>query len=294
MSKISNEQIIEALERSGYFLESRVLQILEQHEFQNFPNRSYPDPNTGKSREIDIYSQSKRFTKNLFLNEALHFELGIELVIECINNTQPIAFFKRPDKDPHSIFGKFFYTKAERELEAELHEKGITADYVFNMHTTRASDFHFNNTQRNTQYCSFSQKSKNAEWMASHPDALHDTFNKLIDFTEGEIEKTKNWLHESAYKDGVFLRLSFPILIVENELIEVHQTKNGTELEDKNHVVFEYQRYSETMKGHLIDVITESYLPEFLGIVEKDITSLLEVYLKFYKDKKVKPRKGLH
>ena len=60
--RISDDDMLEALKRSGYFLETRVLEVLAKHEYKNFPNQTYPDSLTGKSREIDILSNSPRLT----------------------------------------------------------------------------------------------------------------------------------------------------------------------------------------------------------------------------------------
>ncbi len=131
--KITHEQIKDALIRSGYFLESRVLHILHKRNYRNAPNITYPDSGTGKSREIDIYSESQRVTENLNLNYHLHFEFQHRLIIECSNNPQPAIFFKRPDRSKETIFGKFGYSKLERDvLEGE---SAHTADYIFHHYT---------------------------------------------------------------------------------------------------------------------------------------------------------------
>ncbi len=52
--KISHDQIRDALKRSGYLLEYRIEQVLGRNGYAAFPNQAYPDPITGKSRELDI------------------------------------------------------------------------------------------------------------------------------------------------------------------------------------------------------------------------------------------------
>ena len=59
MSKITKKQMEDALGRSGYFLESRILDVLQKRNYTNTPNSSYPDAQTGKSRELDIYAESE-------------------------------------------------------------------------------------------------------------------------------------------------------------------------------------------------------------------------------------------
>ena len=48
----------DALLRSGYLLESRVENRLREHWGYVEANASYQDPETGKSRELDVYSMA--------------------------------------------------------------------------------------------------------------------------------------------------------------------------------------------------------------------------------------------
>jgi hypothetical protein len=281
--KITPEQMSEALKRSGYFLETRVLDVLAKNGYQNFPNQTYPDLITGKSREVDIISHAPRITKNLNLNYSLCFEYKYELIIECINNSQPVAFFKRPDKNPYTIFGKFEFAKVEREV-IEMH---VNADHEFHTFTTESKEFHYNSKEKNTQYCSFSpKKADNKEWMASHSDALHDTFGKLNDFLQHSMPSYEKWIREScAWRNDVFAVIKFPVLILQNDLLEVSEVNGEVSIEEKKHIIFEYSKYSEKRDYILIDVITEDYLPEYIKIVNNSMTKLRDAMMNFYSDK---------
>lgn len=284
--KINQEEIIESLKSSGYFLESRILEKLSVQKYQNFPNQTYPDPITNKSREIDIISNGPRITENLKLNDFLHFEFRYDLVIECINNIQPVAFFKRPDKDPYSIFGKFYYEKSEREcIEPNI---GDTPEHEFHNFTTISKEFHYNLMPKNSQYCSFSPKKGNPkEWMASHPDALHDTFGKLNDYIKHSMKDYQKWIKKSNWKKDVFIIIKFPILILQNDLIEVSEKRGMITIEKKNHLIFDSKKYSDDKEGFLIDIITENYLPEYLNLVNNSMIKLKNVIVEFYQDKKI-------
>ncbi|WP_431126174.1 hypothetical protein [Flagellimonas flava] len=284
--QINDDEIIAALNRSGYFLESRVLEVLAQNGYKNFPNQTYPDSITEKSREIDIYSEAPRITENISINQHLHFEYQFRLVIECINNIQPVAFFKRPDKDSHSIFGKFYYCKMERELVEKY--KGTPPDFQFNTYTTKSKHFHYNQIPKNTQYCSFSlKKGSKKEWMASHPDALHDTFSKLMDFSQYDIRKIGEWMPRSAWRDEVFTVMLFPLLVLQNDLIEVSENEGKIEIEKKKHIIFDFKKHSDSKNGLLIDVITEDFLPEYLKRVEVSMTELKDEMVCFYTQREI-------
>ncbi|MBI3646468.1 MAG: hypothetical protein HY233_10950 [Acidobacteriales bacterium] len=56
MKKISLEETKDALLRSGYLLEHRIEDLLRQKAYYVEANEAYPDPESGKSRELDIYA----------------------------------------------------------------------------------------------------------------------------------------------------------------------------------------------------------------------------------------------
>lgn len=283
--KINEDEIKESLKRSGYFLETRVLGILSSKGYSNYPNRTYPDGNTGRSREIDIYSESFRVMENLELNHWLHIELWNRLIIECVNNPQPAVFFKRPDNNPTTIYGKFLYTKTETSVKDS---KDGGPDYAFNEYTVSSKEFHYNKFQANTQYCSFSQKKTKAEeWMASHPDALHDTFNKLFDCAHHVQQGHSEWIKKSAWRNDVFAILKYPVLILQGDLFEAEEKEDKIVLEKKKHVVFEFNRYSEYEKSILIDVVTEDYIEEYIDLIIKDINGLKNAYIEYYQEKEI-------
>jgi hypothetical protein len=51
--KISHDQIRDAVRRSGYLLEYRIEQVLGRYGYNVEANQAYPDPITGKSRELE-------------------------------------------------------------------------------------------------------------------------------------------------------------------------------------------------------------------------------------------------
>ena len=56
MKRISLEETKDALLRSGYLLEHRLETLLRQKDYYVETNEAYPDPETAKSRELDIYA----------------------------------------------------------------------------------------------------------------------------------------------------------------------------------------------------------------------------------------------
>ena len=55
--KITEEEILESLSKSGYLLESEITKRLVNYGFFVESNLTSLDPITGKSREIDLYAE---------------------------------------------------------------------------------------------------------------------------------------------------------------------------------------------------------------------------------------------
>jgi len=87
---ISTKQMREAIERSGYLLEQRVESLLSQEGYFAQMNLVFPDPDTRKSREIDIDAiLGRRIYK-----KGYNFIFS-NILCECENNLQPVVFFTK-------------------------------------------------------------------------------------------------------------------------------------------------------------------------------------------------------
>jgi hypothetical protein len=86
----TNEQILEAIEQSGYLLEQHVATRLEALDFYVRTNVAFEDPDEGKSREIDV-SAFKRVAHN----ETAKVSAFVDLIVECKNASNPLVFIAR-------------------------------------------------------------------------------------------------------------------------------------------------------------------------------------------------------
>jgi len=107
----TDQQILGALECSGFLFEQEVATTLESSGFHVETSWAYLDPDMEKSREIDL-----RAVKNVLNDEQLGLQVFVELLVECKNSDSPLVFLERP--------------KNKRELEAPQ-----PREYVFARHT---------------------------------------------------------------------------------------------------------------------------------------------------------------
>jgi hypothetical protein len=96
-SIISGEELRDALTRSGYLIEYRSETLLRQRKYWVQPNMVYPDPETGKPRELDL-----RGVKKFGANPRGREFICCDILIECVNNPQPFAFLTRNTGGPES------------------------------------------------------------------------------------------------------------------------------------------------------------------------------------------------
>jgi len=78
-------QIISALGRTGFLLEQVVAQKLRKAGFAVAVNDAFPDPDTGKSREIDVWALTDYEVPNSEVN------VFGDVIIECKNYAAPIV-----------------------------------------------------------------------------------------------------------------------------------------------------------------------------------------------------------
>lgn len=283
------ENIRKALSHSGFFLESRILETLDSKGYNSYSQHNYPDLKQERSRQISIYSEAPSLAYDLELNQSLHINYQHRLIIESLNNDQPLVFMKKNKSYSESSFEKFYCSKIERTITEDSIIDGITPDFQLECFTGQNEGFHYNNFIPNSQYCSFSENTDNNEKpITPQPTFVNHLLDKMSSFAKYESNRLQKWLKKFYKNSETRGILFFPVLIIQNELLEVTETNGKISLERKNHIVYEYKDHSNSQKSMLIDIITESYLSKYLKIVHKSNQNLTTSMIKFYKNRLVK------
>jgi len=291
--KIKLNEIKDALLRSGYLLENRLETFLIKQGYSVVANEAYPDPITEKTRELDLFADSI-------------FAVGDEednyiipaLIIECINPPQPIAFITKEPQTPwmyqHDIHLaglpiKIFENK-EKEIWAPL--QGYLQFSRFH---------HYCNNRISTQFCTFTLKGKSGkrkdkeekhdEWMAFHEEKHFDSFRKLSNVIEYHKDKFYREFINPIYSI-ISVQILYPILVVQGELIDVRPGKTSLKTLQAKHIQFSQTVISKGKEiNYQIDVVTESYFPKFLKLIEGEIKQTIQLFQKNEKALKRSVRK---
>lgn len=258
----------DALLRSGYLLEQRLETILRHQGYYVETNSAYPDPDTGKSRELDLYALVARKAGP----GDYDFVFPV-LLIECVNNPQPLAFItKRPQASfLHHHDVKLAGLPAKMPDTSKSNYWQSLSDYL-----GMEKYHHYCKGRVATQFCSFVEKKREnpREWMATHDESHFDAFRKLSAVTEYNLRKHfESWTFGS--RENVNIEFYYPLLVVQGELLEIQPGRNSLKITPVKHL--QYRRSAIVEKEettYQIDVITEGFFPNYIKLVGQEIARI--------------------
>jgi len=265
-TKITKAQARQALIRSGYLLESRIESLFTERHYYVEANPVYTDPVTSKSREIDSYAVGgwPIWKENDFLFPCF--------LVECVNNPQPIAFMT---KDPQTQF-LFHQDMRISGLPVKVLEAGKKDSWIMLgdfLHTDKYH--HYCKGRVATQYCSFNQKKGSSDWMAFHEEQHFDCIRKLCDAVDYFSERHfKGWSFGDS--EPVNLQIYYPVIVVQGALFDAHPGKRSVQLYNAKHIQYRQPAIvNDEEVTYQIDIVTESYFPQFVDIVEDEVQKMV-------------------
>ncbi|MCP2325661.1 hypothetical protein HDA40_004168 [Hamadaea flava] len=100
----SEDQIISALDQTGFLLEQRVAQVFAKKGWAPSVGWPFRDKETGKSREIDVFISNGEFVGDL--NLAAFF-INTHIIVECKNTQNPFVVVGSKDHGPSLAIDDF-------------------------------------------------------------------------------------------------------------------------------------------------------------------------------------------
>ena len=257
---ISLQEASEALRRSGYLLEARIEHLLTTRRYYVDANDAYPDPATGKSRELDLTAMYARR-----VSRDYDFVFNV-LLIECVNNPQPLVLLT---KQPQAGF-LFHEDIRLAGLATKLFDTAVSR-WVSLQVALHMEKFHHYCVRRvATQFCSFTKKS-NQDWMAQHEGSHFDSFSKLCDAVEWFQDRHfKSWRFSDA--KPINIEFYYPVLIVQRDLLEGHIRAHDVVLRPAKHLQFRRTAVRGSQPTvYQIDVVQESGVPRFISTLDNEL-----------------------
>lgn len=267
-SQPTDAELREALFRSGYLLEYRVERLLEEAGYYTYANRALRDPVTGKAREIDLWADG--FAIGDDEDAKTEGVVYPRLVIECVNNSVPVAFFTKMDRTAMTVgldtlFGTPMHFRVKPQ--SALLESMARSLHTFSHHAA---------IEYATQYCTFARKKeKPHDWMATHSEDGHATLDKLMVAAEEAVDDVFDFLRTRGAMKYVRLTLVRPLLVLQGDLWAAIPAESGVRLEPRRHV--RYLRRSVVNNrpvAWMVDVLIEDAIPDYLRSIAEDIQSV--------------------
>jgi len=274
--KLTEKEILEALERSGYLFESEIAKELYDYGFFIESNAVSLDPFTGKSREIDLvaeyYCTDERHNRR-HENKAI---ARTKFIFEIKNTSFPLVLMTKVEPSPNS----------EEWKGMKTYETSPEEDFILfqNFYHLLVSN---NDETLYSQYCSFNKKKANEELMALHPENLYSGLSKISCYCEEILERFEGKHIKDEYWRNFFY---LPVIIINDDLYESQIFKNERRKLKKvncSRLIFSYH-YKQKPKLAIIYVVTRKGLKEFLKHVLK-AESVIEETLIQQAQKKTTP-----
>jgi len=264
----------DAIRRSGYLMEQRLVPLLGEYGFFATPNDGFIDPETGGAREIDILGIAGRSVRG---RGGVIEGLFPVLLIECKNLQAPLVFFTQDQIPAKEVSGAPYVSGGPLQVRW----RGRIRDLLDFLDIE--SFHHYYRTRRlASQFCAVYRKGKGQEahWVASHtvdgPGNLYEGMVlPLIKALEAaHREHTASWEPDPKV-ETINLQFYWPILVLSGPLWECFVGGARPRYRRVNRVQFVRRHESEKLSGvYRIDVVTETGLRRLLDTIAKEVDEL--------------------
>lgn len=265
--EVNDNEMIEALSRSGYLLETEITNLLIKLGYEVENSISIKDQFTGKTREIDLITRRKRDScTEPIINKCF---TQVNYAFEIKNNLAPLVLMtKVSDSDQlHDWNGIKEHISCPKEMQCIC--ESYYDKIIFNQKYSSYS-----------QYCSFQQKKdKGNTLIAFHPENIYSGISKLIQYCD-----EKQFSLGGRYKvDNEYYRnlLFIPVILISDSLIELDMEdfmEPKLKSVEASKLLCHYHN-EESSKMSYVHIVTKKGLPSFLKIMEeaeKEITFQME------------------
>ncbi|MCD9855933.1 hypothetical protein LUD75_14500 [Epilithonimonas sp. JDS] len=268
----TNEQILEAINKSGYLFEQEVGTIIENQNFHIQTNSAFKDLDENKSREIDVVG-FKRFV----YDKELKISIDVRILCECKNNTNPFVFISRKknefDKNyspPNFLFPKDDYHEPIPNEPNSYYVRNGFMFYKIN------EIFPYTKSEtKSVQFCKLIPKGK--EWNAHHEqiyDSILLPITKCLEYFKKKDKKSNSY-------DGQNFIIYFPIVVVNSKIYNINSSDPNYEVKEVDYISFTREIESEKQKNkYLIDFVNKDSLNLYIENNIKSFINLLTERLK--------------
>ncbi|MEL7708605.1 hypothetical protein AAG593_15130 [Citromicrobium bathyomarinum] len=261
-SQPTDEQILEAMQASGFLMEQEVATQVEDLGFHVHPSRAFKDSEEGKSREIDVWG-----IRRFLLDEDRKFSAYSELIIECKNSSNPYVFLTRRKGESDTFFvpPEMRFPVKNYEARKDLGNGRGQLKYFDPFDEYGFSESHpfFVKEQKAVQFCRIDRKGK--DWAANHGGLYDSLFIPLLKALKSRQADTAPRSANEEWKNAWFF---YPIIVVRGRLLEIDSMAEHPAPVEVPMVPFVRHMESQDIKGrYLVYFVNENALADFVNEV---------------------------
>lgn len=264
----SEDEIMAAIEASGYLMEQEVATQLERRGFHVRTNVAFEDLDEGKSREIDVTA-----VRRVAHNEDAKLSAIVELLLECKNSSNPFVFIARPKNEgdrrwrPEEFVFPYQYKMKKdlgdgrgtyREFPPFNH---LGFDKVFEAHV---------HPWKTVQFCRIDRSGKG--WHANHGglyDAIFYPMAKALNARRKGVPKS------TRPEDWRYIWLFFPLVVTSGDLFLIDSSAEAPRPEAVDHVSFQRELRAGKLSGSfMVTFVRQQALESFLASVVDPLADL--------------------
>jgi hypothetical protein len=255
------DEILEALNRTGFLLEQEVASALQGLGLEVNTGVAYQDPDEGKSREIDVLASSLAHIdpENFIL-------VTYEMICECKNTQWPFVLIGRPrtidEDDEEPVEYLFPIPKFAVALSDTSDPKRYVLSPTFTILKLHAEHYYFKSPVKAVQVVRMYLKS--GKWQADN----EGVFDSLIyPLAKALLARKKQLSTAAPPRPGQpsFVSLYFPTVITSGKLYFLDATKQDPMPEEVSHVTLLREIRTQNTSGHFrIDFITREGIEHFV------------------------------
>lgn len=245
-----------ALSRTGFLLEYRVARSLRERGFDVDISRAYPDPTTGKSREIDVFANL-----DCQIGDANIIVIA-DLIIECKNSSSPFVLigdhggdYAHMDESTILTFDPLqlqFYKAPSSSLEIELKLDHLPGSPL-------QGDFTGYQLLRLTRH--------GGTWKADNNAIYDGILYPLAKAWRYQIKERRSELDDKDIKAWEYKALFyiFPIVVTSGKVFTVDVTGQEAEITEAKWAKIKRSFSSNELSGDLrADIVSFDHLNEYL------------------------------
>jgi hypothetical protein len=255
----SPHAILQALERTGFLLEQRVAQKIQDAGFAIIINDAFPDPDSGKSREMDVVG-----TISYALDDS-YVRVGARVIVECKNYATPLVLVGT-DRVTWPIRDESIYLSFDPyDLRFRGHE---FSSVLSDLNLKRLPGYELKETF--VGYQLVKMEHRGSDWRADNSDVHDAILYPLVKARQYQIELDSSERAENEH--GVkpwefpFLGYYFPVILTTGDIYTVTVSTDDPSLVTKVEWATLGRRFNarDLSTSLRADVVTFNYLDKYI------------------------------